>query len=297
MAKRRSNLRNRMELAAVRLLLAAAKSGSPERAEAVGRRLGRLYRTLDRRRRQLAEQNLAQAFPEKPPDEIEALSIAVFEHFGGVAADLLHTFGDSQEALDARIQILGAETVRSALAAGRGLFLLTAHLGNWEYSALATAAAGVPASVIARPLDNSLLETYLRRFRERNGNTVVYKTDAAREMLRVLKRGGTIGILSDQHAGTADAVVVPFFGRPASTTSIVARLADRTEALIIPAFCVRTGPARYRMEYGAVIDVRTLSPEERQPAPLTARLNLEVESVVRHNPEQWLWLHNRWRPD
>jgi len=297
MAKRGSNLRNRMELGAVRLLLSVARSGRPETVEAVGRRLGRLYRALDRRRRELAEQNLAQAFAEKRPDEIEALSIAVFEHFGGVAADLLHTFGDSQEALDARIEVLGAETVRSALAAGRGLFFLAAHLGNWEYSALAAAAAGVPVSVIARPLDNPLLETYLRRFRERNGNTVVYKTEAAREMLRVLKRGGTVGILADQHAGTADAVVVPFFGRPASTTSIVARLADRTEALIIPAFCVRTGPARYRMEYRTVIDVRTLSPEERQPAPLTARLNLEVESVVRRNPEQWLWLHNRWRLD
>ncbi|HUM03451.1 MAG TPA: lysophospholipid acyltransferase family protein, partial [Thermoanaerobaculia bacterium] len=212
-------------------------------------------------------------------------------------ADLLQSFGDSQEALDARIQVLGGETVRSALAAGRGLFLLTAHFGNWEYSALATAAIGVPVAVIARPMDNPLLETFLRRFRERNGNTVVYKTEAAREMLRILKHGGTIGILADQHAMTADAVVVPFFGRPASTTSIVARLADRTEAPIIPSFCVRTGPARYRMEYGPVIDVRTLSPEERRPAPLTARLNLEVENVVRRDPEQWLWLHNRWRLD
>ncbi len=297
MAKRRSNFRNRVELAAVRLLLSVSRRGTAERAEAVGRRLGRIYRALDRRRRDLAEENLARAFPEKRPHEIEALSISVFEHFGGVAADLLHTFGEPQAALDARIEVVGAERVRSALATGRGLFLMTAHFGNWEYSALATAAAGVPVAVIARPLDNPLLEAFIRSFRERNGNTVIYKAEAAREMLRVLKRGGGVGILADQHAGTADAVVAPFFGRPASTTSIVARLADRTEALIIPAFCVRNGPARYRMEYGAVIDVRTLSPEERQPAPLTARLNLEVERVVRRAPDQWLWLHNRWRLD
>jgi Kdo2-lipid IVA lauroyltransferase/acyltransferase len=297
MAKQRSGLRNRIELAAVRLLLSAARSGRPETVEAAGRRLGRLYRALDHRRRDLAGRNLARAFPALAPDEVGALSIAVFEHFGGVAAELFHTFGRPPAELDARIEVAGVEGVRSALTTGRGLFLVTAHLGNWEYSALATAAAGIPVSVIARPLDNPLLETFLRGFRERSGNTVVYKAEAAREMLRVLKRGGVIGILADQHAGTADAVVVPFFGRPASTTSIVARLADRTEALIIPSYCVRTGPARYRMEYGTAIDVRALSPDERQPAALTARLNLEVEATVRRTPEQWLWLHNRWRID
>ncbi len=279
------------------MLLAVARRGTAEGAEAVGRRLGRIYRAFDRRRRALVEENLAQAFPEKPPEELEALSVAVFEHFGGAAADVLHTFGESPEALDARVEVRGAERVRASLATGRGLFFLTAHFGNWEYSALATAAAGIPVTVIARPMDNPVLETLLRRFRERNGNAVVYKSDAAREMLRVLKRGGAIGILVDQHARTADAVVAPFFGRPALTTSIVARLADRTEALIVPASCLRTAPARYRLAFEPEIDVRNLTPEERMPAPLTARLNLEVERLVRRAPEQWLWLHNRWKLD
>jgi KDO2-lipid IV(A) lauroyltransferase len=297
MPRARSDLRNRIELSAVRLLLAIARRGTPEGAEAAGRRIGRLYRTIDRKRRRLAEENLARAFPEKRPDEIEALSIAVFEHFGGVAADVLHAASGAPEALDARISVRGDDRIRAALAAGRGLLLLTAHLGNWEYSALATAAAGFPTTVIARPLDNLLLETLLKGFRERNGNNVVYKADAAREMLRVLRRGGVVGILADQHARTPDAVVVPFFGRPASTTSIVARLADRTEAMIIAAVCERTSPARYRLSFGPEIDVRTLRPEEREPLALTARLNLEVESLVRRTPEQWLWLHNRWRLD
>jgi KDO2-lipid IV(A) lauroyltransferase len=297
MSKERSPVRNRLEAGVVNILLAAARRGTAAGAEAAGRKLGRIYRALDRRRRKLAEQNLALAFPEKRPDEIEALSIAVFEHFGGAAADVLHAFGESPEALDARVEVHGAERVRASLATGRGLFFLTAHFGNWEYSALAIAAAGIPVAVIARPMDNPILETLLRRFRERNGNVVVYKTDAAREMLRVLKRGGAIGILVDQHARTADAVVVPFFGRPASTTSIVARLADRTEALIVPASCLRTAPARYRLVIESEIDVRHLTFEERQPAPLTARLNLEVERLVRRAPEQWLWLHNRWKLD
>ena len=281
----------------MRLLLEAARRGSPEGAEAAGRRFGRLFRSLDRRRREVAERNLALAFPEKRPAEIEALSIAVFEHFGGMAADLLHAVGEPLEALRARVEVTGAETARAAAATGRGLFLLTAHLGNWEYSALLTCAIGLPTTVIARPLDNPLLEAILRRFRERTGNTVVYKTNAAREMLRTLKRGGTVGILADQHTSTADAVVVPFFGRPASTTSIVARLVDRTEALLVPVACVRTGPALYHLAYEPPIDVRSLPPEEREPVPLTGRFNLEIERLVRRNPEQWLWLHNRWKLD
>lgn len=297
MPKKRSSFRNRLEAGVVHALLAAARRVTPEGADAAGRRLGRLYRALDRRRRALVEENLAQAFPEKRPDEIEALSVAVFEHFGGAAADVLHAFGESPEGLDARIEVHGAEGVRASLATGRGLFFLTAHLGNWEYSALATAAAGIPVTVIARPMDNPILEALLRRFRERNGNAVVYKTDAAREMLRVIKRGGAIGILVDQHARTADAVVVPFFGRPASTTSIVARLADRAEALVVPAACIRIAPARYRLRFEPPFDVRTMSPEERQPGPLTARFNLEMERLIRQHPEQWLWLHNRWRLD
>jgi KDO2-lipid IV(A) lauroyltransferase len=297
MPKERSPLRNRLEARAVYLLLAAARRGSAEGAEAVGRRLGRVFRRLDRRHRVLVRENLARAFPGKPPDEIEALSIAVFEHFGGLAADLLHAVHEPLDSFLSRVTVEGIEHPRAALASGRGLFLLTAHLGSWEYSALATAGAGISTTVIARPLDNPILDSLVRQFRERNGNAVVYKTDAAREMFRVLKRGGSIGILTDQHARTADAVVVPFFGRPASTTSIVARLADRTEALIVPVSCLRTGPARYRLAFEPAIDVRCLPPEERQPIQLTARLNLEVERLVRRAPEQWLWLHNRWKLD
>lgn len=297
MARLRSAFRNRIESFAVGVLLAAARRGTPEGAEAAGRRLGKLYRAIDRKRRNLAERNLSRAFPEMRPDEIEALSVSVFEHFGGVAADVLHSAGLPPVALDPRVSVSGDEQVRAGLASGRGLLLLTAHLGNWEYSALATAATGFPVTVIARPLDNPLLDRLLRTFRERNGNRVVYKTDAAREMLRVLRRGGVVGILADQHARTPDAVVVPFFGRPAATTSIVARLADRTEALIVPTVCARTAPARYHLSFEPMIDVRSLRPEEREPRALTARLNLEVERLIRRNPEQWLWLHNRWRLD
>ena len=297
MAKNRSDARNRIETGLVRLLLAAAGRGTAEGAEAAGRRLGRLYRRLDGRRRRLVARNLERAFPGKTPGEIEALSRAVFEHFGGVAADVLRSVREPSGSLLSRIELSGVEGARAAAASGRGVVYLAAHLGNWEFSALAAAAAGLPAAVVARPLDNPLLEGLLRRYRERTGNTVVYKRDAAREILRHLRRGDGVGILVDQHARPPDAVVVPFFGRPASTSSALARIVDRTEALVVPSVCFRTGPARYRLEYGTPLDVRTLSAGEREAESLTARLNLEVETLVRRHPEQWLWLHNRWRLD
>ncbi len=297
MAKERSRLRNRTESALVRLARRLAGIVRPETAEAAGRRLGLVFRALDRRRRHLVEENLALAWPEKGAAEIEALSVAVFQHFGGLAGELLHSLDEPDVSLLSRIEILGAEHVRAASASGRGFFFLTPHLGCWEYAALASAACGFPMTVISRPLDNPILEGDVRRFRERTGNTVVHKAEAAREILKVIRRGGAIGILADQRARKPDAVVVPFFGRPAATTSALARFLDRTDALVVPAACIRTAPARWRCTYRAPFDVRTLPAPERLPEPLTARLNLVMESLIREHPEQWLWLHNRWKPE
>jgi len=295
-AKTRSNVRNRAEAGLVRLARRLAGLVTPEAADAAGRRLGLVFRALDRRRRRLVEENLALAWPAKSAAEIEALSVAVFEHFGGLAVELLHSLDEPDASLLSRIEIVGTEHVRAAAGSGRGFFFLTPHLGCWEYAALASAACGYPMTVISRPLDNPILEGDVRRYRERTGNTVVHKAEAAREILKVLRRGGSIGILADQRARKPDAVVVPFFGRPAATTSALARFLDRTDALVLPASCIRVAPARWIYRYRAPFDVRDLSAEERRPEPLTARLNLIMESLIREHPEQWLWLHNRWKP-
>lgn len=295
MARKRSRLRNSTEELALELLRRSAAAASLTAAEAAGRRLGRVYRLMDSRRRHLVRANLLHAFPERTPLEIEELSKAVFAHFGGMAADLLRSLEEPVEALLSRIEIRDPDIAREAAASKRGFFFLTSHLGNWEYGALAAAAIGFPMTVVARPLDNERLEARMRAFRGRAGNAVLPKAEAAREILRILRRGGAVGILADQHASGADAVRVPFFGRLASTTSAIARIADRTEALILPADVVRTGPGRYRLTFRPLVDVRRLPPEERASVPLTARINRVIEAAIREHPEQWLWLHDRWR--
>jgi len=295
--KHRTALRNRLEALAASSLGAVLARKTPEAAESTGRALGRLYRRLDARRRNLARTNLAHAFPEMPPEEVEALSVRVFEHFGGVAAELFRALSyDPADAL-LRVETEGAAIAKDSVASGRGVLFMTAHLGNWEWAALGTGALGISSGVVARPLDNPLLDATLTRLRTSTGNTVIEKRDATRAMLRALRSGGSVGILNDQHAHPPDAVTAPFFGRPAATSSALARLADRTEALVVPAYAIRVAPARWRLTFEPALDVRALSREERGVESLTARLNGILESMVRRHPEQWLWLHNRWRVD
>ncbi len=297
MPKQRTAFRNRAEEAVVRLLLERVASRTPEEAEAAGRQLGRAAWRLLAGRRRLAERNMGRAFPERTPADVAASVREVFAHFGGVAGALLRLLDEPAEAIASRVEVAFEERAREAVARGRGAFFLTPHLGNWELAAFVAAFRGLPMRVVARPLDNPLLEARLRAFRERSGNVVVPKAEAAREILRTFRRGGIVGILPDQHAHPPDAVVAPFFGRPASTTTAVARLSERTGAVIVPAFCARTGPARWRLEFLPPLDPLDLPPDGREVAPFTARVNAIVEAMVRRHPEQWLWLHNRWRHD
>ena len=295
MALRRGPFRNRLELAAYLLLRTFFRLLPLRAADALGRRAGLLYRRLDARRRKLVHGNLALAFPEKSPAEIDALAREVFAHFGSLATDLLRSETEPVESLLARVEVVGLEHARAAAASGRGAFFATPHIGSWEWALLVTGASGISVTVVARPLDNPLLDRRLTAMREKTGCRVVSKRDAARTLLKTLRSGGLVGILTDQRARPPDAVVVPFFGRPAATTSSVARLVTKTGALVLPASCLRTGPGRYRFTFSEPFDATLLPPEEREVEPLTARLAALVESQVREAPGQWLWLHDRWR--
>jgi KDO2-lipid IV(A) lauroyltransferase len=295
MASTRGPFRNRVELAAYLFLRAFFRLLPLGFADRLGRGAGLLYRLVDRRRRKLTSENLASAFPGTPAVEVDRLARAVFAHFGGLAVDLLRSEKEPIARLLARVEVVGLEHARAAAASGRGVFFATPHIGNWEWASLVTGACGIPVTVVARPLDNPLLDARLTAMREKTGCRVVSKRDAARTLMKTLRAGGVVGILADQRARPPDAVVVPFFERPASTTSSVARLVEKTGALILPGVCLRVAPARYRLVYSEPIDVESLPPGERGVGPLTARITALVESQVRAAPEQWLWLHDRWR--
>jgi KDO2-lipid IV(A) lauroyltransferase len=288
-------LRNRIELVAYLALRSLFRILPLRIADGLGRNVGLLYRLLDHRRRRLVARNLALAFPEKSPVELHQLARQVFAHFGGLAADLFRSETEPVERLLARIEIVGLEHARAAAASGRGVFFSTPHLGNWEWAALATGASGFPVTIVARPLDNPLLDARLTAMREKAGCRIVSKREAARTLLRTLRAGGMVGILADQRARPPDALAVPFFGRPALTTTSIARLAGRTGALFLPVVCLRIAPGRYRLVFSEPLDFTAIPPDESGVEHRTALVTALVERQVRAAPEQWLWLHDRWR--
>ncbi len=296
MSRGRSALRNRVEYAAYRAARALAHRAGPRVLARVGAWVGDLYLATGRRRREILEFNLRLAFPEWSPREREALGRAVARHFGRVLLDGLRLQRATPESLLAQVEVRGREHLESALAAGRGVFLLSAHIGSWEVAAL-TAGLLVPGgfAVVNRPLDNPLLEAELGRFRALFGNRALGKESVTRDMLRQLRRGGAVGILIDQRTLQEEGVLVPFFGHPAWTHPVLGKLALRTGAPVVPVWGLWRGPGRYTVRFDPPTVADELPAGERDPVALTARFTTLIEAVIREHPSQWLWFHDRWR--
>jgi KDO2-lipid IV(A) lauroyltransferase len=190
----------------------------------------------------------------------------------------------------------GTEPLAAAVASGRPLIILTGHYGNWELAAFMLTDFGIRAHLVARPLDNPYLDDLVRRFRESRGHTVVTKQGSASDLLTLLQNGGTICTLADQDAGE-QGLFVDFFGRPASTHRAVANLALRTGALIVVVGLQnRGGVLDYAVRVTDVIDPRDYhGPVSASLLAITQRLTTGLETLVRFDPTQYLWLHRRWK--
>jgi KDO2-lipid IV(A) lauroyltransferase len=211
--------------------------------------------------------------------------------------DFLEVSRGTREELLARVEISGREHLEGARARGKGVFLLSAHFGSWEIGALAAGLLGEPIAPVVRPLDNPLLEAELTRRRSRFGNDVIAKRDAARELLRAMRRNGTVAILVDQNVLPQEAVFVPFFGRLAATTPSLALLQLKTGAAVVPVFTWPLGDGRYRLGFEEPIlaDTDRERPRSEKVEELTERYMGVTEDAIRRDPHAWLWIHNRWR--
>jgi len=295
-SKNRSALRNHVEFSAFRVARGLAGLLSPGALATVGDVFGNFFSLIGGRRREIIDFNLALAFPEKTDAERRQLARAVTRHFGRSGLDTIRIQRLRPEELLAEVEIKGWEHVERALSYGRGVFFLTAHIGSWEVAALVTGLkveAGL--SVVNRPLDNPYLELELDRLRKIYGNEVFGKRNILREMLRQLKSGGGVGILIDQRVREDQGIEVPFFGYPAWTHPVLARVARKTGAPVVPTFALREAPDRYSLRYGEPLMVEDLTEAEREDVPLTARYMAVLEAAIRARPEQWLWYHDRWK--
>jgi KDO2-lipid IV(A) lauroyltransferase len=282
---------------AVRMVVCLIQAMSVRMGYAVARALGRLAYTVDRRHRAVALENLSHAFPGVySPAQLEALVRSVYVHFASIIVEIAQ-IPRRLRATNWRdyIQVRNQGPLLQLMLGDRPVILLTAHFGNWEMAGYAMAVFGLCPHSVARSLDNPYLEALLRRFRTKTGQRIIYKRGAFDQVAAVMQHGGLVAFLSDQDAGHRG-VFVQYFGRLASSHKGVALLALQHDAPICVGFArrIRAG-FHYEVWMEEVIDPRD---DRHSPDPvrsLTQQCAWATERVVRLNPEQYLWLHRRWK--
>lgn len=252
---------------------------------------------LDRRHRNVALENLRHAFPGRYTDaERDTLVRAVFRHFCTLLIEIIHL----PRLLHAHnwrtyLDLAGGRDILGALLSGRPVMIVTGHFGNWELAGYALGLLGFTTHAIARPLDNPYLDDYLRRFREATGQKLLAKKGDFDQMTAILQQGGVIATLADQDAGPRG-LFVDFFGRPASTHKAIALMALEYRVPLLVIGVRKVGePLRYCVELGDLIRPEEYDNDPNAVRAITQRFTAGLEKLVARAPEQYFWLHNRWK--
>ncbi|MDP3154007.1 MAG: lysophospholipid acyltransferase family protein [Archangium sp.] len=261
----------------------------------LGERLGLMVFTLVGSQRRKALASITTAYPEKTEAEHRELARESFRHLGRSVMEMvcIRQFDARRHALVEWMPEARA-AMDSALARGKGVVFVTGHVGNWELLARYVALENYPAAVIGKELSDERTTHLLERFRASGKLRVIWRgrQGAAKEMLRALKGNAILGILIDQDT-KVQSVWVPFFGKPAKTPRAAADLAIRTGAVPMLGFCTRVGPLKYRITMKALA-LPALEGEAAVMA-LTSELTQGIEAQIREHPEQWVWIHQRWK--
>jgi KDO2-lipid IV(A) lauroyltransferase len=262
---------------------------------AIGRFLGGLYARFDRRHVAVAIDNLRHAFPDWDEARLKRTARGVYRHFGSVILDLLWMQDRTRDEMMRIVAFAGGEHVEAALRPGKGFICATGHLGNWEAHAVGHGFAFATAAVVGRPLDNPALDARLVRLRSSSGNAAISKRRALPDILRFLRANKAVAILMDQNVQEDDGIFVTFFGRPASTTPVAAAIAAKTGCAIVPGHSVLLPDGHYLVTYEPPIFFTSRGDRKADVKHLTQELTLRIEAWVREHPEQWLWIHRRWK--
>ena len=288
-------MRHRLEYA---LAWCAVKNrGASAFLGAFGRRYpGQPIYLLHGKLRRVGMRNLAIAFPEKTAAERRKIVRKVFTSLGRQFAEVCLFPTYSTENVSRTVAYDGYENFDRASQRGKGVLFLTGHIGGWELSAFAHSLYGHPLHFVMRPLDNPYLDALVRRYRTMHGNTPILKDNPARELLRAMKAGATVGILMDTNMTPPEGVFVDFFGIPACTASGLARIALRTDAAVVPGFTVWDPVLRkYRLRFEPPVALIRTGNNDADILANTALFTKVIEDVVRRYPDQWLWVHRRWK--
>jgi len=263
-------------------------------ALAVGRGMGNLFGWITYARQREAVKALQLAFPARTPKECRQMVRRMYRHLGMNLAEIMRVLGGKMEELDDRVTVEGRPYFDEAMARGRGVIILTAHIGNWDLLAMLAIRLGQTLTIISKNMRHSSLDDVWMDLRGKMGVNILPAHHAIRPALAALKRKEILGFILDQNRPKETGIFVDFFGRPACTSTGLAYIASQTQSPIVPVFIHRTKDHRHVIEVGPLLE----PPENREPETIereTQRYTRIIEDAVRTYPEQWIWMHRRWK--
>jgi KDO2-lipid IV(A) lauroyltransferase len=248
------------------------------------------------RQRHAGLRNLRIALPELADKQREQILRGSFENLGRLLVEFTH-FPELNKNNICRVVVHdGLENYLEAVRRGRGVIFMTAHFGAWELSSFAHALYGYPLKFVVRPIDNGRVEDLISHYRTLSGNAPIQRRSAARDIVRALRRNESVGILFDQNTTRSEGVFAEFFGLPAATTPSIALLALRTGAAVVPGFLIWDGKiGRHRLRLDPPVELTNTGDLDRDVLENTRRFNKILEEYIREYPDQWLWIHRRWK--
>jgi KDO2-lipid IV(A) lauroyltransferase len=281
---------------AVKTIFATLRLMPLRAAMRVGRLLGAIAYLTAGELRRTGLRNLQIAFSDKSESERAVILRECFANLGRNLGLFSHFATATPELIRSLVDARGMEYLEAAMKEGRGVILFTGHLGAWELTSFATSVFGHPLSFLVRRIDNPAVERLIDESRTRFGNKTLDKLSAARSMVKILRSGEVLGLLLDLNTLDEEAIFVDFFGVPASTNFMVAKLALRTQSPIIPIFATwDKGQKKFGLQLLPPISMQKTGNEDDDVRRLTERLSLVIEDAIRQHPDQWLWIHKRWK--
>lgn len=262
---------------------------------AIGGILGTLVYHADKKHRKIALSNLSEAFGSRLSTlQQKKIAKASFRHFGRIFSDMIKARHIHRDEIRKLLTVEGTEHLEKALSKGKGVLIFSAHLGNWEMATAPVSQIG-KVNVIARALDNRLLEREILSIRKKLGAHVIYKQQAARPILRALEANEMVAILIDQNVVRNQAVFVEFFGKTAATTPSLASFFLKTGAPVIPVFCYPVENRKYRVKIFPPLEIPATGEEKQDVLKITQLCTKIIQNQIQENPNVWLWFHNRWK--
>jgi len=289
-------MRHVLEFVPVWLFVHAMRALPRGMARWIGAGIGALAYTGLSRLRETGLRNLQLALPALSANEREVLLRQDYRNLGWLLAEFCQMPGYSVERASEFIEYDGLEHYLAARELGKGVLVLTGHLGAWELSSFYHSLRGWPMGMVIRRLDNPLVDAFVNRIRCLHGNRVIHKDDFARGLIASMRAGETVGILMDTNMTPPQGVFVPFFGVQACTASGMARVAMKTGAAVVPGFLLwEEAKCKYVLRFGEALKLVSTGVADEDMVANTALFTTTIEGYIRQYPEQWLWMHRRWK--